>query len=161
MTEPKDGPSKGHGQQIANELFDLADSEQVERQKASAERASPHTSVSRRRATLMSLVVAVPILATVVAVNFAGDTLTSWFETRPSASVAREEAQRTLNDLVVEIEAFRKDYSELPETLVEVGMPSRGRWTYTAIDKIHYTVQGSMFGQAVSFDSTRDRQNAR
>ena len=161
MTAQGDSPIKGHGQQIANELFDLADSEQVERQKASAERAAPHTSLGRRRATLMSLVAAVPILIAVVTVNFAGDTLTSWFETRPSASVAREEAQRTLNDLVVEIEAFRKDYSELPETLVEVGMPSRGRWTYTAIDKSHYTVQGSMFGQAVSFDSTSDRQNAR
>jgi predicted ATPase len=164
MTESQGGPGDGNAQQLANQLFDLADAEQQERQErqeASTRRGPAHPGHSRERATLVSLAVAVPILIAVLTVTFAGGLLKSLFETQPSASVARQEAQRTLDDLVVEIEAFRKDYHELPETLVEIGMPSRGQWTYAATGKGHYRVQGSLYGQGVTFDSTTGRQNAR
>ena len=44
-----------------------------------------------------------------------------------------------LGSLVDEIEMFRRDYNELPETLVEIGVPSRGRWTYAVLgeERLH------------------------
>ena len=101
------------------------------------------------------MAVAVPILIAVLVVTFAGPALESLFETKLPASEAREEAQKTLDALVGEIESFRNDYNELPETLVEIGLPSRGQWTYAVFDKGQYRVQGNLYGQGVSFDSTR------
>jgi hypothetical protein len=80
--------------------------------------------------------------------------LEPFFEARPPAAVAREDAQNTLNALVDEIEKFREDYNELPETLVEIGVPSRGKWTYAVYGKEHYQLQGRLYGQSVTFDST-------
>jgi hypothetical protein len=51
------------------------------------------------------------------------------------------------------IEAFRKDFNEVPKTLVQVGIPLRGRWSYTVVGTGRYRVQGALFGEAVSFTS--------
>jgi prepilin-type N-terminal cleavage/methylation domain-containing protein len=154
MTEQQDRPGGGNAQRLANELFDLANEQQQERQerqKESARRAPAHQGHSRERATMVSLAVAMPILIAILTMSFGGEFLKSLFETQPSPAVARQEAQRMLDDLVVEIETFRKDYHELPESLLEIGIPSRGRWTFAAVGKSDYRMQGSLYGQAVSF----------
>ena len=149
MTEPQNSPSR---QELANQLIDQADGEQLKRV---AERVPVPSAVTRPRIVGASLAVAIPILIAVLVVTFAGPALESLFETKLPASEAREEAQKTLDALVGEIESFRKDYDELPETLVEVGLPSRGQWTYAVLDKGQYRVQGNLYGQGVSSDSTR------
>jgi hypothetical protein len=149
MTEPQNSPSR---QELANQLIDLADGEQ---QKRSAERVPVPSAVTRPRVVGASLAVAIPILIAVLVGTFGGQVLESLFETKPPSSVAREQAQKTLDELVGEIESFRKDYDELPETLVEIGLPSRGEWKYAVFGKGQYRVQGNLYGQGVSFDSTR------
>ena len=57
--------------------------------------------------------------------------------------------------LVTEIEAFREDYGDLPETIHEVGAPRRATWRYEAFSSTGYRVHGSLQGQDVSFDSSR------
>jgi hypothetical protein len=146
VTELPNTPSESQRQ--ANQLIDLAGTEQWEKK----ERAPVRFGLTRQRGVLVSLTIATPILVAVLMMNFAGPFLASLFETKPPAAVAREEAQKTLAALVGEIEAFRKDYNELPETLVEIGVPSRGTWTYVPLGK-QYRVKGSLYGQSVSFDS--------
>jgi hypothetical protein len=153
MTDPQDSPSES--QKVANELIDLANAEQRKRSQAAPSRPGP----SREGLVRVSLAVAVPVLVAALLLNFAGPFLDTFFETQPPAPVAREEAQKTLDALVGEIDAFRKDYNELPETLVEIGLPSRGEWTYTMFGKGQYRLQGQLYGQAVSFDSTATTGN--
>ncbi len=74
------------------------------------------------------------------------------FETPPSPAVARQEAQKTLDTLVADVDPFRKDYDELPSTLAEVGVPARGQWSYAATGNI-YRLRGTLYGQNVSFDA--------
>jgi hypothetical protein len=146
MDDPQDTPSGS--QQYANELIGLANAEK----RVRSERPAARPGLTRERAVLIGLTVAVPILVAILLVTFAGSFVDSWFETRPPVAVARAEAQKILDTLVGEIEAFRKDYNELPQTLVEVGVPPRGKWDYAASGTA-YRVRGSLYGQAVSFDS--------
>jgi hypothetical protein len=87
-------------------------------------------------------------------VNFAWQPLVDFFEPWPPPVAARAEAQTALDALVVDIEAFRKDYDHLPGTLIEIGVPPRGRWSYAGVSPAHYRVQGTLYGQSVSFDSS-------
>jgi hypothetical protein len=43
------------------------------------------------------------------------------------------------------------DYSELPDMLSEVGVPSRGTWTYEKKPGGQYIVTGEMYGQVVRY----------
>jgi hypothetical protein len=139
-------------QQLANQLFDSASAEQ---QKIIAESAPVPPVVTRQRAVQVALVVAIPILFIVLMANFARQPVRSLFAPATPPEMVRQQAQAMLDALVVEIDAFRTDYDELPDTLVEIGMPPRGRWSYTALSSAQYRVQGTLDGQSVSFDSTR------
>jgi hypothetical protein len=149
MSEPQNKPTGA--QQMVDELVDL---EVADRQKRRVGQIRARPPMSRERRALIALVVAAPILLAILAITFAGDALRSLFESNPPAAVASQEAHKALDALVGEIEAFRKDYQELPESLVEIGVPPRGRWSYAVIGKTHYRVQGTLYGEAVGFDST-------
>ena len=62
----------------------------------------------------------------------------------------------TVNVVVLEIEAFREDYGELPESLAEVAAPNEGRWRYEPVGNDRYRVGLTRDGQAVAFDSIQD-----
>jgi hypothetical protein len=150
MIEPRN--TREEAQRLITEAMgEIEDRKRVRAQIE--ESASP--ALTRDRAAGIGLTVAVPVLIAIVGINFAGDTLRSWFEPRPSSSAVREEAQKSLDSIVRDIEAFREDYNELPESLVEAGMPSRGQWKYQVLDQRHYRIEGRLHGQVVSFDSTR------
>ena len=80
------------------------------------------------------------------------------FETPPSPSAARQEAQQTLTTLVADVEEFWKDNNELPESLVEIGVPARGQWTYSVRAGNIYQLRGTLYGQSVSFDAPQPRE---
>lgn len=144
-------------QNEAQQLFSEATENILDQQKvraAVAQRESAGPALNRQRASLVGLVVAVPVLAVILVGRFTGWSLTSLIEPGPSAPAARREAQDSLDTLVNEIEAFREDYEELPEALAEVAIPARGTWTYARIGDGHFTVRGTLFGQSVNFDST-------
>ena len=157
MTEPRD---RTNSQDSANEIFALAAKDTEERARATAvnARANAPSAVSRQRAVLASLSVAVPLFIGVLAVNVYGLSVTSLFETPPSPTVAREEAQRTLDGLVADVEQFWKDTNELPESLVEIGVPARGDWTYSIGAGNTYQLHGTLYGQTVSFAALRPRE---
>jgi hypothetical protein len=146
-TEPE---SNGASQNLVDGLVGLVDSERRTR--------TPHVIVrprrTRQRKAQLSLAVAVSVLIAFHAVSFGAPLVKSFFEPRPPPAVARREAQAMLSKLVEEIEIFRHDYDELPESLVEIGVPARGRWTYDVLGKKDYTLRGSLYGQGVAFDST-------
>jgi hypothetical protein len=143
-------------QQAANQIFEEAVAEQ---KQVIARRVVVSGGPTRKRYVQMALALAVPVLAVVLVVPFAGPFLASWLETPPPGPVARQEAQKALDTLVGDIEAFRKDFNDIPKTLVQVGVPLRGRWSYTVIGAGRYRVQGAMYGEAVSFTSP-DRHDA-
>jgi hypothetical protein len=149
--------SRGHlrvgAQQSANEIFAAAADEKVERQRVSAVNAKKHAPIKRERIIFTALAIAVPIFAVVVAVNVFGVSPASLFETPPSPAVARTDVQRMLDALVADIELFRKNYQTLPESLVEIGRPEKGSWTYTVAGGA-YRVQGTLYGQTVNFAGT-------
>jgi hypothetical protein len=144
-------PPPNEAQNAANEIFADAD---AERRQIIAERVAVPPAVSRERAVRIALFIAVPVLAAVLLVTFAWRPLISFLEPWPAPAVARAQAQSALDELVREIEAFRKDYDELPGTLVEIGVPARGEWSYAAAGNGHYRVQGTLYGQTVNFDSS-------
>jgi hypothetical protein len=145
----------GGRQQAANQIFEEAVAEQ---QQVIARRVVVPGGVTRQRYVQIALAVSVPVLVVVLLVSFAGPFLASWLETAPSPAVARQEAQKELDTLVAGIEAFRKDFNDVPKALVEVGIPERGRWSYSVIGAGRYRVQGALYGEAVSFTSP-DRQD--
>ncbi len=153
MTEPPSGRSE------AEDILNQASQEILERERQRAERKPVDATRAGQRAPLIGLIVAIPVLIVVATPNFTDWSWMSLFETRPPAAVAREEAQKTLNSLVGEVEGFRRDYHELPESLAEVGLPSRGRWKYSVSGDGRYTLTGSLYGQSVSFESPPSTQN--
>jgi hypothetical protein len=149
--EPPARPPPNASQDAANHIFDSADAEQ---QQIVAARVVLAPAISRARSVRVGLLIAVPVLAAVLLVNFAWQPLAAFFEPWPPPAAARVAAQAALDTLVGDVEAFRKDYDHLPGTLIEVGVPSRGRWSYTGVGSAHYRVQGTLYGQSVSFDSS-------
>ena len=152
MIEP---PARSEAEDILNQ----ASQEILGRERERAERKPVDPTRSGQLAPLIGLIVAIPILIVVAMPNFTDWSWRSLFETRPPAAVAREEAQRALNSLVGAVEGFREDYHELPESLAEVGLPSRGRWKYSLSGDGRYTLTGSMYGQSVSFESPTPTPN--
>jgi hypothetical protein len=150
--EMKTGPPPNGSQDAANQIFDAADSE---REKIIAARVVVPPAISRQRTIRLALLMAVPILVAVLLVNFAWPPLVSFFEPWPEPAAARVQAQAALDALVLDVEAFRKDYGHLPGALIEIGVPPRGRWSYAGVGNAHYRVQGTLYGQDVSFDSSR------
>ena len=140
------------GQQSANEIFARAAEERVEQQRLSAENAKKHAPIKRQSVVLLLLLVSASVLSAVFAINVLGVSVGSLFETPPTPAAARDDVQRTLETLVADIDLFRKNYNELPESLVEIGVPPRGTWKYTVTGAL-YRVEGTYYGQKVSFDS--------
>jgi hypothetical protein len=154
-----DAHNKPNGaQHSANEIFALADKDKVERAKVIARTSAALAPPKRDRTVLVCLIVAFPILIGVFAVNVYGLSVTSLFETPPSPSAARHEAQQTLTTLVADVEEFWKDNNELPESLVEIGVPARGQWTYSVRPGNIYQLRGTLYGQSVSFDAPQPRE---
>jgi hypothetical protein len=149
MSEPQRPNST---QQSANEIFAAANVERREREQRQAiEAARAPKPPSRDRLVLVSFIAAVPVFVAVLLINVFGFSPSSFFETPPSPDAARHQAQQMLDALVADIEAFRTDTTELPQSLIEVGVPPRGEWTYVPAGRNAYRVQGKLYGQAVSF----------
>ena len=148
---------RNEAKQIFSEATEFL--EQQERDRASVR--PPGPGLTRQRAVLAGLVVSLPILISVVAINFTDRPLASLLETKPSPAIAREKATRTLDGLVAEVEAFRDDYDELPQSLVEVGLPSEGQWSYAVIADGRYSISGTLHGQAVRHESSRSAERAK
>jgi hypothetical protein len=139
----------------SQELADqLANSATAEAETARAQRIAVPPAQTRQRHVRVALGVAIPVLVLVLSATFFWDPLMSLFEATPPPALAKQQAQTALEGLVAEIESFRKDYDELPKTLVDIGVPARGEWRYSPSGNAQYTVTGTLFGQSVAFDST-------
>ena len=152
MTERQRDAAQTLADQI-KALADQATADMTERQRVRTERADQPESPPRERAVFGALLVAVPVLLILVAIIFQ-QPLMEWLTPAPSADVALQRAQAALDDTVKEIEAFRHDFSALPETLVQVAAPAHGNWTYTKGSDGRYRVVLRVDGQVVTFDSS-------
>lgn len=135
------------------DIFDQASEEKAHHARVRANSAPSEAWLTRQRAVVGALVLAVPLLATLLAVNVFGVSLVDLMTPTPSPAVARSLTQEALDAMVKDIEGFREDYSELPERLAEVAAPSRGQWTYTRRPGGHYQVVLAMYGEVLTFDS--------
>lgn len=140
----------------AADLINQATEEVRERDKrrADIELARATATPPRQRASFAGLLIAIPAFVALLVVGFTDWSLSELLESRPSAPAAREQAEKMLDGLVADIEAFRNDYHELPERLIEIGIPARGEWTYSPLSKDHYKIEGALYGQRVSFNSS-------
>jgi hypothetical protein len=129
--------------------------EQAARERAAIK--APTVPISRKRAGLAGLVVSAPILALLLVTNLWGISLLDLITPDPAPEIAREQAQSLLDDVVQGIESFHQDYEALPEHLVQVGVPSRGTWTYLRKPDDQYQVVGQLYGRVVTFDSSERR----
>jgi hypothetical protein len=120
--------------------------------------APPVSVVTRARLVGCALAVAVPVLATFLAVNVFDVSVMDLITPAPAPAIALSQTQAALEAMVKEIEGYRKDYAELPERLVEVAAPSKGNWTYSRKPGGQYQVVLEMYGQVVSFDSAHSKQ---
>jgi hypothetical protein len=155
MTENK--PKSSSRQADFQDIFDQAIEEKAHHAQMVADSVIPGSSVTRKHVVAGSLAVAIPLLATLLAVNVFGISLVDLMTPAPSPDVARRQAQAALDDVVKGIEGYRQDYAELPERLVEVAAPSRGEWTYTRTPNGHYRVVVEMYGHSVSYDSAHSK----
>jgi hypothetical protein len=156
MSENKAGP--GSRQADFQDIFDQAIEEKAHHAQMVADSVMPGSRVTRKHVVAGSLVVAIPLLAALLAVNVFGISFVDLITPAPSPDVARRQAQAALDDVVKGIEGFREDYAALPERLVEVAAPSRGEWTYTRTPNGHYRVVVEMYGHSVSYDSAHSKQ---
>jgi hypothetical protein len=140
---------------LAEEVRDDA----AHRAKASAAQAERAATIdgwlSRRRAVTVALILALPVLAILVVTTIRGESLVELFTPNPPPATSLQQAQVALDSLIGRIERFRSDYSELPSGLAEVGVPSRGEWTFTKTAGNQYQVVLRMYGQVVAFDSSQ------
>jgi hypothetical protein len=148
MMNPKPIPSPS--QALADQFVNSADAEAAIR---ISRRAVASSGQSRKRRVRLALVVAVPLLIAVLTLELAWQALTAVFDPAPSPAMARLQAQAMLDGLVGDVRAFQKDYHELPARLIEVGVPPRGKWSYVVVTAAHFRIQGTVYGQSVSFDS--------
>ncbi len=144
-------------QQKADEVEELVGQAivTIAQQQAAAALPPPPAGQARQRAVLIALCFTTPVLIGILTFNLAGPAIAERLATRPPPPVARQNADQAMRLLVSEIEAFREDYGELPETIHEVGAPSQGAWRYEVVTSTHYRIHGSLQGQDVSFDSSR------
>jgi hypothetical protein len=147
------------GRSEAEEILNQASQEVLERERQRAERKPVDATRAGQRAPLIGLIVAIPVLIVVVMASFTDWSWRSLFEPQLPALVAREEAQKALNFLVLEVEGFRQDYHELPDTLADVGLPSHGSWSYSVKGDGRYSLAGNVYGQSVRFDSAAPTRN--
>jgi hypothetical protein len=139
-------------QQSANEIFAAATEEQRERAARLAEdRVAAPVTVSRERVAYTGVALLAPVFVGLLLINVLGFSPWTWFESTPTPEAARREAQQLLDGLVADIEAFRTDTTHLPATLVEVGIPPRGSWTYLNAGNGGFRVQGTLYGETVTF----------
>jgi hypothetical protein len=143
-------PPPNASQALADALVDSADAEALIRTNS---RAAASSGRSRQRTVAISLVCAVPVLVALLLADFLWPQLVALFEPTPSPAMARQQAQAMLDGVVTDIRSFQKDYHQLPSTLVEIGVPARGQWTYVTLSPSRYRVQGAVYGQSVTFDS--------
>ena len=138
------------------DILELASEQTTQLAQARAAGVPPPASRRlRARGSLIGLVVSVPILAILVVANVWDISLVDLFTPAPTPEIARQLTQDTLDGVVEGIESFRQDYAALPTSLVEVGVPSRGTWTYSKTPGGHYQVVGEMYGQSVTYDSAQ------
>ena len=136
-------------QQSANEIFAAATREQRERRVTSAaERLAPPA--SRNHIAWAGIALVTPVFGTLLLINVFGISPLRLFESGPTPEVAQQHAQQLLETLVADIEAFRKDTGELPESLIEVGVPERGSWRYEVGGDGSYRLHGMLHGQMVT-----------
>jgi hypothetical protein len=155
MSEPHIAPNEA--QQIVSEATVFMKEEQ--KRRASIRPSTP--GITRQRAALAAHIVTVPMLIGTIAINMSDRSMASLLEPAPSPQAVARQARTTLDALVAEVEAFRDDYHELPESLSEIGLPQEGHWSY-AVDDGLYRITGSLYGQTVTYQSTvRVRRAAR
>lgn len=143
-------PSPSASQALVDGLVDAVDAEAL---TATLHRAARSSGRSRQRAVTLTFVCAVPVLVAVLLAEFARPQLMGLFEPTRSPAIARQEAQAMLEVVVTDIRSFQKDYHQLPSSLVEIGLPARGQWTYVTLSPSRYRVEGKVYGQSVTFDS--------
>jgi hypothetical protein len=136
------------------ELIQLASDQTAQTARERAAIKAPTVRVSRKRATLVGLVISAPIFATLLVINVWGISLVDMLTPAPAPEIAREQTHSALDEIVDGIESFRHDYDALPERLIEVGVPARGSWAYSRIADDRYQVVGEMYGVVVTFDSS-------
>jgi len=130
------------------------------RKKASAERAQ-QTAVldswfSRKRAVLVALIVALPVLGLLMSLNITDQSLDELLLPNPPPELGLHRAQQTLDAVVRQVRVYREDYSELPDSLAEVGVP-KGDWTYEKELTGHYRIRLKLYGQVVTFNSRESK----
>jgi hypothetical protein len=134
--------------------------DRAKRQKASLEQAE-HEAVldswfSRKRGVLVALIVAVPVLALLVTLNITDQSLDELLMPDPPAALGLRRAQEALDGVVRRVRVYRDDYSELPDSLAEVGAP-KGDWTYEKELTGHYQIRLKLYGQVVTFNSAENK----
>jgi hypothetical protein len=150
--EPSMDETRQASQHSANEIFAAATEEQRARAKrVAAERVAQPTAVSRERVAYTGVALMTPVFVVILLVNVLGFSPLSFFEPAPTPEAAREEVQQLLKTVVADIEAFRTDTNQLPDTLVQVGIPSRGDWSYTNGGSGTYRLQGTLYGQTATY----------
>ena len=118
--------------------------------------AEPGPPERRRRAMLIALGFLAPVLVGIVVLSLGDMRGVPPLDSSLGGEALRRDLLVTVNVVVLEIEAFREDYGELPESLAEVAAPNEGRWRYEPVGNDRYRVGLTRDGQAVAFDSIQD-----
>ena len=143
------GPADERQQIISAALDDVA---RTQRRRAAIEAVESTRKPMRDRASLVGLIALLPVLGLLVVSNVTGQSLTALLRPSPPPAEARGRAEEALWIVVEDVESFRRDYSELPGSLAEVGLPVNGDWSYVPSGE-HYQITLTYHGQTVRFDS--------
>jgi hypothetical protein len=146
------GAIRGSADQ-AKEIIDAAVEDVARTKRVRAEIEAAASKPKTQRVALGALIVALPVLGILYITNIQGWSLADLVTPAPPPAVARQQAEEALQFVVHKIELFRKDYSDLPDSLAEVGTPLKGEWRYEKTTGNHYQIALRFKGQTVMFDS--------
>jgi len=137
---------------LAEQAIAEASADVTQRDEARAAGIAARKGSARIRAVHAGLLMTVPILVVLVLVNARDSSLFTTLTATTSSPADRQQLEEALRTVVDDIESFRADYAELPESLSEVGMPTQGAWSYTKKPGGGYLLEVTLRGYVRRFD---------
>jgi hypothetical protein len=113
-------------QAIGEAMVDL-----TQREEARARLIPDRAKATRARVVRVCVLITVSVAASLVLANQWRPSLFAALLAAQSSPASRQQAEDALRVVVNDVQTFRADYAELPESLAEVGLPVEGQWTYS------------------------------
>jgi len=131
---------------------------EISRQRKNAVAMGEADKAARGMGSIQDVVFVISLLGCLVltGLNVTGQMPFETHAAELAGSEAEFKAYQTVNFAVRQINAYRRQNGNLPDTLTEVGAPADPRWTYQVVSESRYLVRFEAEGHPLEYDSVVD-----